>query len=233
MLGVLWAVLPALLGFALLARANVVGEWLRGHQSNGPIIYAAGFMVLSGLGLLPTYASAILGGWAFGVEAGFPAALCGFTGGAVIGYLIAKTASGDRVEGMIREQPKWRAIRDALIGGSFIKTFAIITLVRLPPNSPFALTNLVLASVRARWVPFVMGTMLGMAPRTFAAVWLSAAVRELTAEEAQAVKTPKWVFVVGIAATVGVIMIVGMVAKAALARMTGGAGSDQVRGTNS
>lgn len=230
-LGVLWTVLPVALGFILLANANTVGNWLRTHESNGPLIYAAGFMVMSGLGLLPTYASAILGGWAFGVQVGFPAALCGFTGGAVIGYLVARSASGDRVEKIIAENAAWRSVRDALLGGSYAKTLMIVTLLRLPPNSPFALTNLVLASVKAPWSAYVIGTVVGMAPRTLAAVWIASTVREMTAHDAaaQAAKqAPAWVFIAGIAVTVAVLATIGLLARSALRRVTAGAPAQPV-----
>lgn len=220
-LGVLWAFFPAVCGSFLLVYADKVGLWLRGHEANGPYIYTAGFILLSGLGLLPTYAVAILGGWAFGLAVGLPAALAGFFGGSLIGYGISRFASGDRVEKIIAEKPAWRAIRDALIGGSFLKTLAIVTLVRLPPNSPFALTNLVLASVRVPLLIYSLGTLLGMAPRTAVVLYIATLVRDMTAKDA-AKQTPWWYYVIMAAASLLVLVVIGAIAKSALRRVTGG-----------
>jgi uncharacterized membrane protein YdjX (TVP38/TMEM64 family) len=220
-LGLVWAVVPAVCGSLLLVYANRVGEWLRSHEGNGPAIYALGFILLSGLGILPTYASAILGGWAFGLAIGLPAALVGFLGGSVVGFVIARRASGDRVERIIAEKESWRAVRDALVGGSFLRTLGIITLLRLPPNSPFAITNLVLASVRVPLSAYVLGTLIGMTPRTAVVVYIATLFQGMTAEKA-AKQTPWWYYVIMGAASLLVLLVIGAIAKAALRRVTGG-----------
>src|SRR5262245_16966385 len=130
--------LPPLGSLLLFANINTIGEWLRGHEAAGVALYIAGFALLAGLALLPTYASAILGGWAFGFPIGFPAAMAGFVGGAVIGYGVARPTASERVLALIAEKPKWKAVRDTLLGGRALKTLGIVTLLRLPPNSPFA-----------------------------------------------------------------------------------------------
>lgn len=213
------AVLPAVNGFLLLAYINQVGMWLRDHGTRGVVVYSAGFMVLAGLALLPTYASAILGGWAFGFATGFPAALCGFVGGSLIGYAVARPTAAGRVESLLTEKPKWRVVRDALVGSGAWRALLIVTLVRVPPNSPFALTNLVLASVRVPLWTYLVGTAIGMAPRTAAAVYLASQVRGLTAEEAKD-QRPGWWVPVGIGLTLAVLWIVGTMATHALRRVT-------------
>jgi len=220
-LGAVWSILPAVNGTLLIVYANTVGEWLKGHQSNGPVIYAVAFAVLSGLGFLPTYASAILGGWAFGFVGGFPAALVGFAGGALIGFLVASRAAGDRVESFLASKPQWLSVRDALVGGSWLKALGIVTLIRIPPNSPFALANLVLASVKTPMSAFLIGTVIGMAPRTAAVLFVASQVRDKVASDAVK-ETPTWYFIAGIALTVAVLLIIGSIAKRVLARVVGG-----------
>lgn len=219
-LGLAWTFFPAIFGTTMLVYADAVGAWLRQHESNGPLIYASAFIILSGIGMMPTYASAILGGWAFGFQIGFPAALVGFLGGAVLGYWIARGASGDRVKAMIAEKPTWRAVHDALVGGSFWKTLAIVTLVRVPPNSPFALTNLVMASVKVPLPTYIVGTLVGMAPRTAVVLYIATLFRDMSAKEA-AKQTPWWYYVIMGAASLVVLVVIGLIAKSALARVTG------------
>ena len=66
------------------------------------------------------------------------AALVGFTGGGLLGYQVARRVSKDRVEELIEGNPKARAIRDALRRRGPWRTLLVVTLLRLPPNSPFA-----------------------------------------------------------------------------------------------
>lgn len=233
-LAVVAAIMPALAGIALLWKINVVSEWLRTHGAWGACVYAAAFALLAGLALLPTYAQALLGGWAFGFALGMPAALAGFAGGAMIGYEVARRLSKDRVQAVIDEKPKWRAVRDALVGGrdaGFWKTTGLVTLLRLPPNSPFALTNLVMAGVRVPRLPYFIGTVVGMAPRTALAVMLGAGINvELTKETLEAAMPLKlnlgMLFV-----TVAFVLIIGHLATKAIARVTAEHdGSDQTGG---
>lgn len=210
------ATLPMLGGFALLATLNPVGEWLKGHETTGWFLYIAGFALLAGLAVLPTYAQAVLGGWAFGVAAGFPAALLGFVGGALLGYAVARWASGNRVVELIEEHPRWRAVYDALLRSGSAKTLVIVTLLRLPPNSPFAMTNLVLSATRVPLGIYLLATAIGMAPRTAVAVYIASTLKALSFDELQR----PWLLVAGIVVTVAVLLVIGTIANRALARVT-------------
>lgn len=216
-LAIVAATLPAIGGFLLLGTLNVVGPWLQSHGTWGVVLYVAGFVVLSGLALLPTYAQAVLGGWAFKFAVGFPAALAGFVGGAMLGYVVALTATGDRVVRLINEQPRWRAVYDALLHGGFWKTLAIVTLIRVPLNSPFAITNLVMAATRVPPLIYFLGTAIGMAPRTAAAVLIAANLKELTLEGTR----QPWMWIASVAITIGVVILIGHIANQAVTRVTG------------
>lgn len=217
-LAVIAATLPAIGGFALLWQLNAVGPWLKSHGAVGVLLYIVGFSVFAGLALLPTYAQAVLGGWAFGFALGFPAALSGFFGGALLGYGVARRATGRRVVQLIDEKPKWRAVYAALLESGFWRTSLIVTLLRLPLNSPFAITNLVMAATRVPPLAFGIGTLVGMAPRTAAAVFIAAQLQELTLEG-----TPqRWMWLASLAATLVALAVIGHIANRAVARVTAG-----------
>lgn len=216
-LAVISATLPALGGFALLVTLNPVGEWLRGHELAGWFLYIAGFWLAGGLALLPTNAQAVLGGWAFGVAGGLPAALVGFLGASAIGYATGRWASGERVVGIISEHPRWRAVYDELLRSGPWKTLLIVVLVRLPPNSPFALTNLVLSATRVPPVLYLAGTLIGMAPRAAVAVYIASTLQTLSFDEIQR----PWLLVAGIVVTLAVLAVLGVMANRAIARVTG------------
>ncbi len=215
-LAVVAATMPALGGFVLLATLNPVGEWLRGHEGVGWFLYVGGFSLAAGLALLPTYAQAVLGGWAFGFALGFPAALLGFVGGSTIGYVVARWASGDRVVAIIAEHPRWKAVYDELLQSGPWKTLLLVTLVRLPPNSPFAMVNLLLSATRVPFALYALGTLIGMAPRTAVAVFAASRLKALTFAEIQ----QPWLWVAGLVVTVAVLVVIGAMANRALARVT-------------
>ena len=216
-LAIIASTLPAIGGFLLLGTLNLAGPWLRSHDEVGVAIYIAGFAILAGLALLPTYAQAILGGWAFGFAIGFPAALLGFGGAALLGYIIARQASGQRVIDLINEKPKWKAVYDALAGSGFWKTLGIVTLLRVPPTSPFALTNLVMAATRVHPLAYMLGTLIGMAPRTGLAVYWAARAAELDLGQGKNI----WFMIIGIVLAIIVLAIIGQIANNAIARVTG------------
>lgn len=214
-LGVLASTLPLLGSIALYAYIKVIAQWLREHPE-GFWIYLAGFVVLGGIALLPTYAQSALGGFAFGAAKGIPLALAGFAGAALLGFWISQRASPDRVRKVVDSDARAGAVRRALIGGGFMRQTGIVTLLRLPPTSPFALTNLILAAAGVRLAPFVVGTIIGMAPRTIVAVIIGAGVQELTQDTLESAM-PKWVWWAGIAVSIAVLVVIMMVAKKALA----------------
>ncbi|MFN0131185.1 MAG: TVP38/TMEM64 family protein [Phycisphaerales bacterium] len=215
------AILPPLGSIALFASMGWLGPWLRGHDDAGVVLYIVAFAVLGGIALLPTYAQSALGGFAFGAAIGIPAAILGFAGGAVIGYEIARRASKERVMRLLDEHPKWRAVRDALVDRrrGFWRTAGVVALIRVPPNSPFALTNLAMAAVKVPWGPFVVGTIVGMVPRTAAAGILGAGVKEFTV--GTVLGGPRWMIAVKIALMVGMVMLLGFIAKRTLDRLAG------------
>ncbi len=223
--GVLAAVasfMPAIVGIFLLANIGDAAAWLKSHGQAGIVVYMVGFAVLSGLALLPTYAQAVLGGYAFGMMLGVPAALAGFAGGAVMAYEIGVRTSGERVERLIARKPKWKAVRDALVGtrdqSDLLKSIGTVTLLRLPPNSPFALMNLLLSAVKVPRVAYLVGTCIGMAPRTAAAVAIGAGIKEALTRESIDRAMPRWMIIAGIAVTVAIALILGSIANQAIRR---------------
>jgi len=222
LLGLAWTAAPAVCGTLLLAIIGPVSEWLLYHRPLGLALYTVVFVLGAGLGFLPTYAQSILGGWVFGLAAGLPAALAGFTGGGALGYAVARRVSKDRVLERIEANARARAIRDALVGRGPWRTFLVVTLLRLPPNSPFALTNLVMAATGVPLPAFLAGTLLGMLPRTAVAVALAAAASATGAEDIQTLVRHRgpWLLVAGVVGGMAVLGVLGAIARRALRRVT-------------
>jgi uncharacterized membrane protein YdjX (TVP38/TMEM64 family) len=217
-LAVISATLPVVGLVTLAALFNTIGPWLRALGMPGLAAYAVCFAVCAGLAILPTHIQAALGGWAFGFALGFPAAMCGVVLASILGYAIALRAAGDRALALIAEKPKWKAVADSLLGSGFWRTLLIVTLVRVPPSSPFALTNLVLGVTRVNRVAYTLGTALGIAPRTAAVVFLAVGVQQLSSRGPD---EPRWLWVAGIVLTIAVLLVLGAMANRAVARVTG------------
>ena len=222
LLGLAWTAAPAVCGTLLLASLGPLSEWLLYHRPLGLALFTVVFVLGAGLGFLPTYAQSILGGWVFGVALGLPAALVGFTGGALIGHAVARRVSKDRVEELISNDAKARAIRDALVGRGTGRTLLVVALLRLPPNSPFALTNLVMATTGTPLPAFLGGTLLGMLPRTAVAVSLAAAAAATGAEDIQTFVRHRgpWLLGAGVVGGMAVLGVIGAIARRALRRVT-------------
>lgn len=214
-LAVLSLSVPPLSGVLLLGTMNRLGPWLREAQEPGLLLYVAAFTLLGGFGLLPTYAQSMLGGWAFGVWVGFPAALGGFLGAALVGYALSRRISGCRLEALLAEHTTLNAVYAALLRSGFLNAWLIVTLLRLPPNTPFAASNVAMAALRVPVGPFALGTMCGMAPRTFAVVYAGAGLATLDLANRE---QTGW-FAAGLAATVLAVVVIGWMARRALRKV--------------
>jgi uncharacterized membrane protein YdjX (TVP38/TMEM64 family) len=164
------------------------------------------------LSVLPTYALSILAGWSFGFGVGYPAALAGIGGAALVAYAIARRASGQRLLAIIDEKPTWRAVHHALVCSGFWRAVWIIALMRVAPFPPFAITNLVLGAAHVKPSRFLVGTVLGMAPQ---AAFLALAAAGLQQVSFRAGNQPL-IIAVGIVGMVAVVVVIGRLARQAL-----------------
>lgn len=214
-LATLAVAVPPVSGVLLLGTLNHVGPWLREQQEIGLVLYVLAFTLLGGLALLPTYAQSVLGGWAFGFWAGLPIVLTGFLGAALVGYGVASRVAGRRVEQIVSEHARWRVVHEALLRGRFWKTTCVTTLLRLPPNAPFAATNVAMAALGVPIVPYAIGTLLGLAPRVGAVVYAAAGLAVLDLRDRQQVGS----FAVSLTITLAVVATLSAMAALALRRL--------------
>lgn len=225
-LGVLWAAMPAIIGLTVfLAYRQEVADWLREQgMPDGGLIYVGAFALCAGLGLLPTWVQAVIGGYAFGMWTGFGLAWAGFSLAALIGFGVTKVVAGRRVEREIESHPKALAVRNALVGKGWLKTVGIVALVRAPFNSPFSIMNLTLTAAETPLSAYLLGTIVGMAPRTLVYAWIGGQVESFDTYE-----SPGWIKIAGIVSVVVVALVVGQIGSKAIEKVTGGAG-DQASG---
>lgn len=203
---------PPLGGLLLLTTLTTLGPWLREHAALGLLIYFLGASLLVGFSFLPTFSCAILAGWAFGFTIGWSITMVTLTVGSLIAYALGRWIARDRVVALIAEKPRWNAVNRALLGEKSGRTLLVVTLLRIPPASPFALANFVLAAARVPLWDYTLGTFIGIAPRTAAAAFAAAGLEQLRFKNV----SENWTVVAGIIATVVVCVVLGMLANRAL-----------------
>jgi uncharacterized membrane protein YdjX (TVP38/TMEM64 family) len=217
---IVWSLLPMVCGLYLLANIHSAHEWLGGEDVRAAALFAASYAVLTGLGILPTYAATIVGGWVFGIELGFAACAAGYLGGSTIGFGISKLVCSDHVATWIDSRKRWSIIRKTILEENAFKATGIIALIRLSPSGPFAVTNLVLAACGAGWREFVIGSSVGIAPRTLFACFMAASASATGATDIQSLARNQgyMAVIVGIVIFMATLAVIGWVARAALDR---------------
>lgn len=218
-LALAWFTLPLAFSILLFAKLAEITDWLHEHHGSGPWIAAGAFAVCAGFGFLPTYAQAVLMGWVFGTAVGVPISVAGYVGGAVLGYGLSRLLTGDAIVRRIDDHPRWRVVRSSLVEANTWRTMGLVALLRFPPNSPFAFTNLVLAASGVRFVPMIIGSIAGMLPRTFIAVWVGAQGAATGAKDLKELmeKQGLLAIAIGFVILIGVLAIMQHVGKRALA----------------
>lgn len=207
---------PPVGGLLLLTTLTTLGPWLRQHAALGLLIYFLGAALLVGFSFLPTFSCAILAGWAFGFTVGWSITMVTLTVGSLIAYAIGRWIARDRVLEVIAEKPGWNAVHRALLGTESGRTLLVVTLLRIPPASPFALANFVLAAARVPLWDYTLGTFIGIAPRTAAAAFAAAGLEQLRFKNV----SETWTVVAGIVATIIVCVVLGILSNRALRSMS-------------
>jgi len=206
---------PLVGAIALTATAP---HWLDGFLEAGPArvpVFLVLTALLAGYSLIPTHASSLLGGMAFGVGLGSLLALFGTALAAALGLATLRLLLRDRVVEALSHHPRAEAVHRELDQGHWPRTLALLALIRLSPVVPFAATNLLMSTTGVRVVPFLVGSMLGLAPRVVAVVWIGSSLTELDLSQA----SDRRLLVLGVAATGAVLWILGAIARRGLARL--------------
>jgi uncharacterized membrane protein YdjX (TVP38/TMEM64 family) len=143
------------------------------HPAEAALLFFAVYVATTALSLPGAAVLTIAGGWLFGTLWGSVVVLAAATLGASLVFLAARTAIGD----LLRRK-----------AGPFLKrmetgfrenAFNYLLVLRLIPLFPFWLVNLVPAFLGMRLAPFVLATLIGIAPATFVYATLGDGLGEL------------------------------------------------------
>ncbi|MFT4710613.1 MAG: putative membrane protein YdjX (TVP38/TMEM64 family) [Planctomycetota bacterium] len=207
--------------FGAFVLAATGSFWLDDFLSLGAVqipTFLALTAVLAAYSLTPTHASSLLAGMAFGVGLGTLMALLGIGMAAALGFVTLRFFLRDKAVEALSHHPRAEAVHRELGEGHFLRTIALLALIRLSPVVPFAATNLLMSTTGIRLLPFLAGSILGLAPRVIAVVWIGSSLTELDLSQA----ADQRVLVLGLVATFAVLWLLRKVSKRGLAQLERG-----------
>ncbi len=145
------------------------------HPILSPLIYLLFYTIWVALSIPEAAVITLVGGLLFGTLLGGAMAVLGSTAGAVVLFLIARSAFADtmrRRAGAFLERIRPRLHRDG---------FNYMLALRLFPT-PFWLVNLAAGVSGMRLVPFAAATLIGIMPATFVMAWIGAGAAGVLAD---------------------------------------------------
>ena len=204
--------------FTLLPVASwlvTVVEWIRGQGPAGTALFAAAYVAAAVL-LLPGSVLTIGAGFAYGPLWGFVLISPVSVLAATTAFLLGRTIARDWISRRLGQDPRLAAV-DAAVGQS---GFKIVLLLRLSPLFPFNVLNYTLGLTRVRLRDFVLGSWIGMLPGTALYVYIGSLVTsasELASDtHPSAGVEGRVLLVVGLVATLAVVVLVTRIARKAL-----------------
>lgn len=217
----------------LLIVGTLRGEWVANALAGatdrldrlgplGPAVFMAGYAVAT-VALVPGSILTLAAGAVFGLGPGTAYAFVGATAGSVLAFLLSRTVARAQVVRKLAGRPVLADI-DAAIGREGGR---IVFLLRLSPLVPFAVLNYLLGLTPVTLRAYALAS-VGMLPGTLLYTYAGSIAGSL-AQVASGAPAPgpasSVVLVLGLVATVAVVVVVSRIARRALSTtMAGGAG---------
>jgi len=194
-------------------------SWVTSLGVWGPVAFVLVYIVATVL-MIPGSALTLVAGAVFGLWAGTAVVSVASTGGAAAAFLIGRYLARDRVAGMVKSYPRFRAIDRAVGQGGW----KIVALLRLSPVVPFNLQNYLYGLTAIRFWPAVLASWVAMLPGTFMFVYLGyvgrTAAAAATDAESSGGRGQTVLLIVGLVATVVVTVYVTKLATKAVKEHT-------------
>lgn len=185
-------------------------------DDGGPLGYLAYAVAYTALEVLavPAIPLTMTAGVIFGPVLGTLITLLSGTVAATIAFIIARYGARDQILKYAQRNKRFAAIDRAIAKDGF----KFVTLLRLSPLLPLSVSNYLYGLTSVELVPYIFGTMLGMAPGTYAYVSAGHIGKAVLAEAGEgSTGVEAWPAVwLGLGATLLAIAYVGRLAKKAI-----------------
>jgi uncharacterized membrane protein YdjX (TVP38/TMEM64 family) len=164
----------------LVRHRMTIDAFIAAHALGALAAFVALYVVAVALSIPCALFLTIAGGVLFGALAGGIAAMIGSTLGATVLFLVARNACGETL--IRRAGPLGCKLAD----GFRADAFSYLLFLRLVPAFPFFLVNIVPALVGVKLSTFVLATMLGIVPATFAFAFFGSGLDSILAGQESA-----------------------------------------------
>ncbi|KAL5748600.1 hypothetical protein ACOSQ2_025897 [Xanthoceras sorbifolium] len=164
--------------------------------------------------LLPSSPSMWVAGMTFGYGFGFMLIMSGAAVGISLPYFIGSLFL-HRLQGWLEKYPKKAAILRAAGEGNGFNQFRAVAFIRISPF-PYIIYNYCAVATNVKYVPYLLGSLVGMVPETFLTIYTGILIRTLAdASHEQCALSAQQIIlnVVGFCATVATTIIITMYAK--------------------
>ncbi len=151
-----------------------LGGWVEDMGVWGPMVFVGIYIVATVL-MIPGSTLTLVAGAVFGLWIGTAVVSLGSTMGVAMTFLIGRYLARDRVAGMVKAYPLFRAVDGALGQGGW----KVVALLRLSPVVPFNVQNYLYGLTSIRFWPTVLASWVAMLPGTFMYVYVGYAGREV------------------------------------------------------
>jgi uncharacterized membrane protein YdjX (TVP38/TMEM64 family) len=155
-------------------------RWVSALGTVGMALFALLYFV-AGLVMLPMLPIGVLAGMAYGFTTGFLILLPTALASAVLATLLGRTVFRETVDRYVSRRPRWQAVCEAMSS----QGIRAVMLNRLAPVLPFGLQNYALGAVGVSLKSQLFGTLIGMQPALWVALYLGAAVTDFAHAKAQ------------------------------------------------
>jgi len=210
--------LVAAIGVALLFLP--VSEWLKSLQGwieglgpLAPIAYVVLYVATTVL-LIPGSVLTVGAAGIFSFWKALAVVVTGANLGALAAFWLTRTFLREKVARWADANPKFAAL-DRAIGR---EGFKMVLLARLSPAFPFTLLNYLLGLTTVRTGSYVLANLIGMLPGTFLYVYIGATARDALSGGGGVGAWRLALRVVGLLATVAVVVLVTRTARRAMAQ---------------
>jgi uncharacterized membrane protein YdjX (TVP38/TMEM64 family) len=164
----------------LIRHRAAIDAFIVAHHLAAVGAYMAIYIAVVSLSLPGSFIMTVTGGILFGLVIGALAAIVAATIGAVVIFLIAKSAFGEYL--LRRAGPGIARLAD----GFRADAFNYLLFLRLVPFFPFSLINLAAAFLRVPLAVFAAATAIGIIPGAFAYAFIGVGLDSALAAEARA-----------------------------------------------
>ncbi|OWM71905.1 uncharacterized protein LOC116193531 [Punica granatum] len=170
--------------------------------------------------LLPSTPSMWVAGMTFGYGYGFLLIISGVPIGVSLPYFIGSRFH-HKIQGWLEKYPKKASLIRSAGAGNWVHQLRAVTLIRISPF-PYILYNYCAVATDVKYVPYILGSLIGVIPEIFVAMYTGIFIKTLAdaSYDRHSLSAPQIIFnVLGFLATIATTVIFTIYAKRQLKKL--------------